>query len=129
MSKTVCAVAAVALVAVATTALVAVVTTPAFGTAWLSKTTARRIAVDVTAQSCRTVDWCVAYDVVPVRRCRRHRDQRVSCAIAFRTADGRRCLGLATMKRTRGGQIDRGMAVPMNCSPAAPSLPSPDQPV
>jgi hypothetical protein len=98
-------------------ALAAVVTTPAFGAVWLSKTAAREIAVNVTAETCRTVEWCADFEVVPAERCRRVRDQTVYCAMAFVTADRHRCAGVVALKKMRTGLIDRGMSMPVNCSP------------
>jgi hypothetical protein len=110
--------------ALGTVALAAVVTTPAFGAVWLSKTTAREIAVDVTSEACRSVDWCVRSRVAPVKSCRRVRSHTVYCPIAFVTADSHRCAGVVAVRKTRTGRIDRGMSVPMNCSAgSAPSTP------
>jgi len=111
MCKRVCAVGAIAL-AVA-------VATPAFGAVWLSKTRARQVAVSSTSQKCRSIAWCVDFEVVPVESCRRVRAV-VYCEIAFLTLDGRRCPGVVAVAKTPTGRIDRGMAVPMNCG-AAPS--------
>jgi hypothetical protein len=110
--------------AVGAVALAAAVPTPAIGAVWLSKNTAREIAVNVTSKSCRSVDWCFDFSVAPAEHCRRVRDNTVYCAIAFVTADHHRCAGVVAVKKTRTGRIDRGMAMPMNCSPSlAPSTP------
>jgi hypothetical protein len=113
MSRPGCAMAAVALSAVAAT--------PAFGGVWFSKTTARGIAVKVTSDTCRTIDWCVGYRVASARRCRRVRDHTIYCPIAFVTADRRRCGGVVAVRKARGGRLDHGMAMPMNCSADRPS--------
>jgi hypothetical protein len=105
--------------AVGAVALAAAVTTPAFGAVWLSKITAHEIAVKATSETCRSVDWCVRSEVTPVKSCRRVRAHTVYCPIRFVTADGRHCTGLVTVKKTRTGRIDRGMAVPMNCGAGA----------
>ena len=84
--------------------------------AWPSKGDARRVAVRATAATCRTVAWCVGYDVVPARRCRRAEHRTVYCAIAFITAQRQRCGGVVGVSRTRRGRLDRVMAVPSDCS-------------
>jgi hypothetical protein len=38
----------------------------------------------------------------------------------FLTARDDRCRGLVSVKRARGGRLDVGMAVPMNCAGATP---------
>jgi hypothetical protein len=105
--------------AVGAFALAATITAPASGAVWLSKTTAREIAVNVTSKTCRSFDWCVRSEVAPVKRCRRARDHTVYCAITFVTADHRRCGGVVAVRKTRAGRLDRGMAVPMNCGAGA----------
>jgi hypothetical protein len=113
--------------AVGAVVLAVAVATPAFGAVWLSKTTAHQVAVTVTSQTCRSVGWCVRFEVVPVNRCRRVRNV-VYCGIAFVTADRSRCPGVVAVNRTRAGRIDRGMAVPMNCGagplPSDPAVPA-----
>ena len=96
-------------------ALAAVPAASAVAAVFLSKTQARRVAVTVTAQTCRVVPWCKGYAVVPAQRCSRERPSAVHCSIAFITADRRRCRGLVVVAKRRTGRIDRGMAVPMNC--------------
>ena len=96
-------------------ALAAVPAASAVAAVFLSKTQARRVAVTVTAQTCRVVPWCKGYTVVPAQRCSRERPSAVHCSIAFLTADRRRCRGLVVVAKRRTGRIDRGMAVPMNC--------------
>jgi hypothetical protein len=99
---------------------------PAVGAVFLSKAQARRAAITVTARTCRIVPWCRGYEVVPARRCARERPARVHCAIAFLTADRHRCRGLVVVSKERTGRLDRGMAVPMDCSaPPARALTSP----
>ena len=88
---------------------------------FLSKTQARRAALSVTARTCRIVSWCKGFEVVPARRCRRERPERVHCSIAFLTADLHRCRGLVVVSKTRTGRLDRGMAVPMNCGAEEPT--------
>ena len=82
---------------------------------WLSKPDAHRLAVRATAATCRAVAWCKGYDVVSASRCRRDEHQTVYCAIAFITAQRERCGGVVGVSRTRGGRLDRVMAVPQNC--------------
>jgi hypothetical protein len=91
--------------------------------AGVSSADARRAAVRASARTCAVVPWCKGYGVVPARRCRRARDQAVSCAMWFLTARDDRCGGLVTVKRARSGRLDVGMAVPMNCARAT-STPS-----
>jgi hypothetical protein len=100
-------------------ALAAIITAPAFGAVWLSKISAREIAVKVTSKTCRSIDWCVRSEVAPVKRCRRVRDHTIYCAITFVTADRRRCGGVVAVRKTRTGRLERGMAVPMNCGAGA----------
>jgi hypothetical protein len=88
--------------------------------AGVSRDDARRAAVRASAQTCEAVHWCAGYGVVSARRCRRARDQTVSCAMWFLTARDDRCRGLVSVKRARGGRLDVGMAVPMNCAGATP---------
>jgi hypothetical protein len=94
----------------------AVATTPAFGAAWLSKATARSVAVRMSAETCSAIDWCKGYEVVSPRRCRRASGRAVYCRIVFITAGRDRCGGVVSVSKTRSGRIDRGMAVPMDCS-------------
>ena len=96
-------------------ALAGVTAPSALAAVFLSKTQARRVAVTVTAQTCRIVPWCKGYTVVPAQRCSRERPSAVHCSIAFITADRRRCRGLVFVAKRRTGRIDRGLAVPMNC--------------
>ena len=96
-------------------ALAGIPATSAAAAVFLSKTQARRVAVTVTAQTCRIVPWCKGYTVVPAQRCSRERPSAVHCSIAFITADRHRCRGLVVVAKRRSGRIDRGMAVPMNC--------------
>jgi hypothetical protein len=115
MWRLACAVAA----AVALAAIVAAPAARAAPAAWLSKRAARAVAVDAAARTCRAVGWCTRPEVVPARRCRRAKDRTVYCAIAFVTADARRCGGVVAVSRTRKGRVERGMAVPADCSAAA----------
>jgi hypothetical protein len=96
--------------------LAAVATTPAYGDALLRKSTARRVSVQVTSETCRVVQWCKGYEVVPARRCRREDQRAVYCRMWFITASRNRCGGLVSVSRTRAGRIDRGVAVPLDCS-------------
>ena len=100
----------------ATTFVLAAVPATAVGAVFLSKAEARRAAVTVTARTCRVVPWCRGFEVVPARRCSRERPTRVHCAIAFITADRHRCRGLVVVAKRRTGRLDRGMAVPPDCS-------------
>jgi hypothetical protein len=99
-------------------ALAAPADAPIGGTsaAWPSKRDARRVAVRATAATCRTVAWCIGYDVVPAHRCRRAEHRTVYCAIAFITAQRQRCGGVVGVSKTRRGRLDQVMAVPQNCS-------------
>jgi hypothetical protein len=105
-------------------ALAAVPATTAVGAVFLSKADARRAAVSVTARTCRVVPWCRGYAVVPARRCARERPDRVHCAIAFITGNRHRCRGLVVVSKSRTGRLDRGMAVPMDCSGTAERPPA-----
>jgi hypothetical protein len=92
----------------------------------ISKRDAHRVAVRATASACRVVEWCRDYDVVPARRCRRVKDETVYCAMAFITAQRKRCGGVVGVRRTRRGRVDRVMAVPQDCSGAASPRSRPD---
>jgi hypothetical protein len=105
--------------AVAGVALVATLTAAAFAGVLLTKTRARAVALAVTSETCRSFSWCLDYEVVPAQNCRRADSRLVYCRIAFVTADSRRCGGVVMVRRARGGRIDRGMAVPQNCSAPA----------
>jgi hypothetical protein len=94
--------------------------------AWPSKRDARRVAVRATAATCRTVAWCIGYNVVPAHRCRRAEHRTVYCAIAFITAQRQRCGGVVGVSKTRRGRLDQVMAVPQNCS--ADQLPDDGRP-
>jgi hypothetical protein len=86
----------------------------------LSKPDAHRVAVRATADTCGAVAWCKGYDVVSAKRCRRDNAKTVYCAIAFITAQRQRCGGVVGVSRTRGGRLDKVMAVPQNCSADQP---------
>jgi hypothetical protein len=107
---------AVALAAVAAAATLAA---PASGAVWISKRAARAVAVDAASQTCRAVGWCKGSEVVPAPRCRRASDRTVYCRVAFLTADADRCGGVVAVSRTRRGRIERGMALPEDCSAGA----------
>jgi hypothetical protein len=104
--------------AAAVVVLAAVAAPPAVAGGWLSKTAARKVAVDTASRTCRSLAWCDDVEVVPPRRCRRAEDGTVFCRIAFVTADRRRCGGVVAVSRTTRGRIQRGMAVPSDCSAA-----------
>jgi len=114
--------------ALAALALASPAAAPAAGASavWPSKRDAHRVAVRVTAATCRGVAWCQGSDVVPAHRCRRAEHRTVYCAIAFITAQRQRCGGVVGVSRTRRGRLDQVMAVPQNCS--ADQLPGDDRP-
>ena len=95
---------------------------PAHADARLAKTTAHRVAVELSERTCGALQWCKGYEVVRASRCRREHHRSVYCRITFLTAARDRCGGVVSVSKTRRGRIDRGMAVPMDCSAvAAPS--------
>jgi len=96
-----------------------VAATPAYADARLAKTTAHRVAVQVSDQTCSALQWCKGYEVVRAPRCRREHVRSVYCRVTFFTAARDRCGGVVSVSKTRRGRIDRGMAVPMDCSAAA----------
>jgi hypothetical protein len=104
--------------AFAAVALVSAVAAPAADTsaAWPTKRAARRVAVRVTAATCREVAWCQGFYVVPAYHCRRAAHRTVYCAIAFVTAQRERCGGVVGVSKTRRGRLDNVMAVPLDCS-------------
>jgi hypothetical protein len=59
----------------------------------LTKREARRAAVRASADTCREVDWCRGYRVVPPERCQRKSRRTVYCPIAFLTPEGHSCGG------------------------------------
>ncbi len=85
---------------------------------WLSKRDARTAAVGATAATCREIVWCTGIDVVAAERCRRASRKKVWCAIVFITASRQRCGGVVGVIKTRGGRLDKVMAVPSDCSGA-----------
>jgi hypothetical protein len=85
----------------------------------LTKRDARRVADHASAATCRAVRWCTRSEVVPARRCRRDSPRMVYCAMAFITADGRRCGGVVGVSRAPTGRLDQVMAVPSDCSDGA----------
>jgi hypothetical protein len=99
-------------------ALVSPVGAPAAGAsaAWPSKREAHRVAVRVTADTCRGIAWCQRSDVVPAHRCRRAAHQTVYCAIAFITAQRQRCGGVVGVSKDRSGRLGMVIAVPHDCS-------------
>jgi hypothetical protein len=97
------------------------VAAPAYGDARLAKTTAHRVAVEMSEQTCGALQWCKGYEVVRATSCRREHRRSVYCRITFLTAARDRCGGVVSVSKTRRGRIDRGMAVPMNCAAVAPS--------
>jgi hypothetical protein len=94
---------------------------PAYGDVRLAKTTARRVAVEMSGQTCGALPWCKDYEVVRASRCRREHIRSVYCRVTFFTAARDRCGGVVSVSKTRRGRIDRGMAVPMDCSTVARS--------
>jgi hypothetical protein len=101
--------------------LAAVMAAPAYADARLAKRTAHRVAVEMSMRTCDALAWCKDYEVVRAARCRREHSRSVFCRITFFTAARDRCGGVVSVSKTRRGRIDRGMAVPMNCSAVAPS--------
>ena len=95
------------------------VAAPAYGDVRLAKRTAHRVAVQMSDQTCAALPWCKGYEVVRARRCRREHTRSVYCRITFFTAARDRCGGVVSVSKTRRGRIDRGMAVPMDCSAVA----------
>jgi hypothetical protein len=90
----------------------------------LTKREARRAAVKASADTCRAVDWCRGYRVVPPERCQRKSRRTVFCPIAFLTPDGHRCGGGVLVRKSPRGRLDIAMAVPFDCraggGPGAP---------
>jgi hypothetical protein len=81
----------------------------------LTKREARRAAVKASADTCRNVDWCRGYRVVPPARCQRKSRRTVYCPIAFLTADGHRCSGGVLVTKSPRGRLGIAMAVPFDC--------------
>jgi hypothetical protein len=107
--------------AAAVLVMTAVLAAPAYGDARLAKTTAHRVAIEMSEQTCGALQWCKGFEVVSATRCRREHRRSVLCRITFFTAARDRCGGVVSVSKTRRGRIDRGMAVPMDCSAVAPS--------
>jgi hypothetical protein len=84
--------------------------------AWPSKRDAHRLAVKVTAATCRELAWCQGSDVVSAQRCRRAAHQTVYCAIVFITAQRQRCGGVVGVSEDHRGRLGVVMAVPHDCS-------------
>jgi hypothetical protein len=103
-------------IAIAAFAIAVTAAPPASAGVWMSKASARAVAVEVSDEACRAVGWCREAEVVPARRCRRTADRTVYCRIAFLTAAGTRCGGVVGVSKARGGRVDPGMAVPQQCS-------------
>jgi hypothetical protein len=87
----------------------------------LSKRDARRVADQASAATCRVVGWCRGYEVVPAHRCRRDSARTVYCAMAFITANDRRCAGVVGVSRATSGRLNQVMAVPSDCSARNPA--------
>jgi hypothetical protein len=81
----------------------------------LTKREARRAAVKASADTCRDVDWCGGYRVVPPQRCQRKSRRTVFCPIAFLTPDGHRCGGGVLVMKSPRGRLGIAMAVPFDC--------------
>jgi hypothetical protein len=95
----------------------------------LTKREARRAAVKASADTCRVVEWCRGYRVVPPEHCQRKSRRTVYCPMAFLTPDGQRCGGGVLVMKSRTGRLGVAMAVPFDCrtpggaEPARPSVP------
>jgi hypothetical protein len=94
----------------------------------LTKREARRVTVKASADTCRIVEWCRGYRVVPAERCRRKSRRTVYCPMAFLTADAHRCGGGVLVMKTPRGRIGLAMAVPLNCSTGARGVPVRERP-
>jgi hypothetical protein len=81
----------------------------------LTKREARRAAVKASADTCRVVDWCGGYRVVPPERCQRKSRRTVYCPIAFLTPDDHLCGGGVLVMKSPRGPVDIAMAVPFDC--------------
>jgi hypothetical protein len=83
--------------------------------ALLTKREARRAAVKASADTCRVVEWCRGYRVVPPEHCQRKRRRTVYCPMAFLTTHGHRCDGAVLVMNSRTGRLGVAMAVPFDC--------------
>ena len=81
----------------------------------LTKREARRAAVKASADTCRVVEWCRGYRVVPPERCQRKSRRTVYCPIAFLTPEGHSCGGGVLVMKSPRGRLGIAMAVPFDC--------------
>jgi hypothetical protein len=109
------AIAGVLLVIASAAAVPAAAATATGSAVLLTKREARRAAVKASADTCRVVEWCRGYRVVPPERCQRKSRRTVYCPIAFLNPDGHRCGGGVLVMKSPRGRLGIAMAVPFDC--------------